>query len=363
MAGNSIGDIFRVTTFGESHGIALGVVIDGCPSGFELDLDFIADELKRRKPGQSSIVSSRNETEEFEILSGVFEGKTTGAPLSIIVRNNDAKPEDYENIKDIFRPSHADYTYYKKYGVRDHRGGGRQSARETISRVLAGAVAKQFLNKFDIRIDAFVSQVYDIKLEGHYAEYDLTLAKNNNVRCPDEEVAKKMQQKILDAAKEGDSLGGIITCVCKNVPIGLGEPVFEKLNAEIGKAILSINACKGIDFGSGFDSVLKKGSELNDEFVLDEDRNVKTKTNNSGGIQGGISNGEDIYFKAVFKPVASISKMQKSLNILNEEVSFKIKGRHDSCVVPRAVAIVEAMTAIVILNYLLGVKSWSNNSL
>jgi len=352
MTGNTFGKAFSITTFGESHGGALGVVIDGCLPNLVVDFGLIQRDLARRKPGQSAISTDRKEEDEFEILSGVFEGKTLGTPIAIIVRNKDQKSKDYDTLKDVFRPSHADFTYQEKYGIRDHRGGGRQSARETVSRVIAGSFAKMILNKLGVSIQAYVSQVHSIKVEKPYSELDLVQTENNMVRCPDLEIAKAMEVAIEKAKLEGDSLGGIISCVIKNVPIGLGEPVFDKINANLGKAMLSINAVKGFELGSGFASVEKKGSELNDSFSI-KDGVIGTQTNNSGGIQGGITNGEDIFFKVAFKPVASILKEQESVNLSKEKVTIEIKGRHDACVVPRAVPIVEAMAALVLVDHYL----------
>ncbi|GIW23612.1 MAG: chorismate synthase [Candidatus Sericytochromatia bacterium] len=356
MSGNSFGKIFRITTFGESHGNSIGVVIDGCPSNLDIDLDFIKKELNRRKPGQSEITTSRKEDDEIEILSGIFNGKTIGTPISIIVKNKDFREKDYYHIYDKFRPSHADYTYYSKYGIRDYRGGGRASARETIARVIAGAIAKIILRKYNISVIAYVSQIGDIALEKNYKELDLNNIESNIVRCPDNETATKMIELIKNIKKEGDSIGGIITCVVFNVPVGLGEPVFDKLNADLAKAIFSINAVKGFEIGSGFNSVYMKGSEHNDIFYNDNNI-IKTKTNYSGGIQGGISNGEDIYFRVAFKPVATILKEQNSIDIKGNEVIIEGKGRHDPCVLPRAVPIVEAMTALVIVDHILRNKS------
>lgn len=349
---NFFGKIFTISSFGESHGSAIGVVIDGCLPNIEVDYELIRRDLLRRRPGQSLVSSPRNETEEFEILSGVFEGKTLGTPIAILVRNSDLKSSDYDAIKNIYRPSHADYTYEAKYGIRDHRGGGRQSARETVARVLAGSFAKMILNKLGIYIQAYVSQIHTIQVHQPYFNLNLDQTENNVVRCPEPETAKRMEDAILIAKDEGDSLGGIVSCVIKGVPAGLGEPVFDKLHADLGKAMLSINAVKGFDIGSGFDSVVRKGSELNDSFRLDESV-VRTITNNSGGIQGGISNGEDIYFRVAFKPVASIKHEQESITKSLDLVNFSISGRHDSCVVPRAVPIVEAMAALVIVDHYL----------
>lgn len=360
MAGNTFGLLFRLTSFGESHGAAIGGVIDGCPAGLELDTELIQHELDRRKPGQSKIVTQRKESDKLEILSGVFEGRTTGAPIGFIIRNEDQKPKDYDHIKEVYRPSHADYTYDSKYGIRDHRGGGRSSARETAARVVAGAVAKQFLQQYGIIIQAYVSQVGTVLLNKPYYELDLSKTGSNIVRCPGSEEAGKMIEAIEAARKDGDTLGGVITCVAKGVPVGLGEPVFDKLHADLGKAMLSINAVKGFEYGSGFEGVKMKGSEHNDLFYKNGKR-IATRTNRSGGIQGGISNGEDIYFRVAFKPVATIMQKQTTVNKEGEEVEMMGRGRHDPCVVPRAVPIVEAMAAIVLADHLLRSKTQSNN--
>ncbi|PSL04317.1 chorismate synthase [Cecembia rubra] len=350
--GNSFGRIFRITTFGESHGLGLGVIIDGCPAGLTMDEAFIREELQRRKPGQSKITTQRKEEDEFQILSGVFEGKTTGTPIGMVIMNTDQKSKDYSHISDKFRPSHADFTYFEKYGIRDYRGGGRSSARETAARVAAGAIAKLMLRNFGISVQAYVSQVGDIKLEKAYTLLDLSLTEENIVRCPDKEMAEKMIAFIDGVRKSKDTVGGIVSCVAKGVPAGLGEPVFDRLHAELGKAMLSINAVKGFEYGSGFEGVKMRGSEHNDAFYLEEGK-VKTKTNHSGGIQGGISNGEDIYFNVAFKPVATIMQDQESVNEAGEPVTVSGKGRHDPCVVPRAVPIVEAMAALVLADHLL----------
>ncbi len=352
MAGNSFGEKFKITTFGESHGAAIGVVIDGCPAGIELDLQKIQLELNRRKPGQSAITSARKEADEFEILSGVFEGKTLGTPIAIIVRNEDAKSKDYEYLKDTYRPSHADYTYEQKYGIRDYRGGGRSSARETVARVAAGAVAKQILEKQGIQINAFVNQVGTIKLNKHYSSLDFKTIENNIVRCPDENTAQQMISAIEAVKKEGDTLGGTIQCVIQHIPTGIGEPVFNKLHAVLAHAMLSINAAHGFEYGSGFEGASKKGSENNDEWE-NVDGKIRTKTNHAGGILGGISTGEDIYFNVAFKPIATILKKQQSVNSKGEEITLQNEGRHDPCVLPRAVPIVEAMSALVLLDFLL----------
>ena len=352
MAGNSYGTLYRVTTFGESHGEALGGIIDGCPSGIQLDLDAIQVEMSRRKPGQSAIVTQRKEPDDVQFLSGIFEGKTTGTPIGFIIPNTNQKSDDYSHIKDNYRPSHADYVYEKKYGVRDYRGGGRSSARETASRVVAGAIAKQMLPK--IKINAYVSSVGPIFLEKPYQELDFSKIESNPVRCPDEAMAATMEDYIKQIRKEGDTVGGTVTCVIQNVPIGLGEPVFDKLHAELGKAMLSINAVKGFEFGSGFEGVKMKGSEHNDLYNPDG----TTRTNLSGGIQGGISNGMDIYFRVAFKPVATIMQKQESLDNKGNITEMTGKGRHDPCVVPRAVPIVEAMAAIVLADFYLLNKTY-----
>ena len=358
MAGNTFGTIFRITTFGESHGEAMGGVIDGCPAGLEIDFDFIQSELDRRKPGQSNIVSQRKESDEVNFLSGIFEGKTNGTPIGFIIKNEDQKESDYSHVVDLYRPSHADYTYDKKYGRRDFRGGGRASARETVCRVVGGAIAKLLLNKSGIKISAYTSQVGDISVTRNYSELDLTKTDSNIARCPDAAIAEKMIQKIEAVRKDGDTIGGVITCVAQNIPAGLGEPVFDKLHADLGKAMLSINAVKGFEIGSGFEGVKMSGSEHNDLFYGARDKGqgtseIKTRTNFSGGIQGGISNGEDIYFRVAFKPVSTIMKKQMTVNSKGEEVEFTGKGRHDPCVLPRAVPVVEAMTALVLADHLL----------
>ena len=347
MAGNSFGNLFKLTTFGESHGTAIGGVIDGCPAGLHLDMDAIQNEMNRRKPGQSEIVTQRKEPDTVEFLSGIFEGQTTGTPIGFVIKNANQKSKDYSHIKDVYRPSHADYTYHKKYGVRDYRGGGRSSARETACRVVAGAIAKQFLK--DVKIHAFTSSVGKININKPYQELDFSKIESNAVRCPDEVIANKMIARIKDIRKEGDTIGGTVTCVLQNVPIGLGEPVFDKLHAELGKAMLSINAVKGFEYGSGFCGVEMKGSEHNDIFNPDG----STKTNLSGGIQGGISNGEDIYFRVAFKPVATIMQKQDTIDTKGNVLEMQGKGRHDPCVVPRAVPIVEAMAALVLADYTL----------
>lgn len=345
MAGNSFGTLFKLTTFGESHGPAIGGVIDGCPSGIVLDMAFIQSELNRRKPGQSEIVTQRKEPDTVEFLSGIFEGQTTGTPIGFTIKNTDQKSKDYSHIKDVYRPSHADYTYEKKYGVRDYRGGGRSSARETACRVVAGAIAKHVLK--DVQIHAYTSSVGDLFLEKPYQDLDFSKIESNDVRCPDEKIANQMIDKIKAIRKAGDTIGGTVTCVIQNVPVGWGEPVFDKLHAELGKAMLSINAVKGFEYGSGFCGAKMKGSEHNDQFNTDG----TTKTNLSGGIQGGISNGMDIYFRVAFKPVATIIQKQNTLDNQGHIVEMQGKGRHDPCVVPRAVPIVEAMAALVLADY------------
>lgn len=349
---NSFGNVLKVTSFGESHGPGVGVVVDGFPAGLEIDTSFIQKELDRRKPGQSRITTQRKESDQFELLSGVFDGKSTGAPIAIIIRNEDAKSKDYSHIKDSYRPSHADFTYQEKYGQRDYRGGGRSSARVTAGWVAAGALAKLLITQKNILCQAFVSQVGDLKLDKSYKELDLSKTDDNEVRCPDKETADAMFSLIDETRKSGDTLGGVITGVIQNVPVGLGEPLFGKLNAELGRAMLSINAVKGFEFGSGFKGAQMKGSEHNDKFEK-VDGVIRTKSNFSGGIQGGISNGEDIYFNVAFKPVATIMQDQESVDKDGNEVTVKGKGRHDPCVVPRAVPIVEAMSALVMADFYL----------
>jgi len=345
MAGNTYGTIFKLSTFGESHGKAIGGVIDGCPAGIELDLKAIQHDLDRRKPGQSAIVTQRKEPDEVEFFSGIFEGKTTGTPIGFAIHNTNQKSKDYSHIKDSYRPSHADYVYDEKYGIRDYRGGGRSSARETASRVVAGAIAKQFLNP--VQIHAYVSAVGTISFNADPSTVDLSQIESNPVRCPDQAKAAEMEAYIKQIRKEGDTVGGIVTCVIKNVAVGLGEPVFDKLHAELGKAMLSINAVKGFEYGSGFEGTTMKGSAHNDLFNTDG----STKTNRSGGIQGGISNGMDIYFRGAFKPVATIMQSQETITSKGDTVAMQGKGRHDPCVVPRAVPIVEAMAALVLADF------------
>ncbi|MFC3813096.1 chorismate synthase [Lacihabitans lacunae] len=354
---STYGKIFKISTFGESHGRAVGVVIDGCPAGVKFDSEFIQNELDRRKPGQSRITTQRKEADSFEVLSGVFEDFTTGTPIALVIFNEDQRSKDYGHIADKFRPSHADFTYHVKYGVRDYRGGGRSSARETAARVAAGAVAKLVLKSLGVEIYSYVSQVGEMTLEKKYQDLDLNLIDSNAVRCPDAEMADKMFNYIDEVRKQGDSIGGIITGVLKNVPAGWGEPVFDRLHAELGKSMLSINAVKGFEYGSGFEGVKMRGSAHNDDFFIDENGVVKTKTNNSGGIQGGISNGEDIYFKVAFKPVATIMKDQDSVNEAGEKVTVSGKGRHDPCVLPRAVPIVDAMSALVLVDFMLRART------
>ncbi len=351
MAGNTFGTLYKITTFGESHGKGIGVVIDGCPSGLELDEDHIFAELQRRKPGQSKIVTQRHENEEFEILSGVFEGKTTGTPLAIFIRNQDQRSKDYSHIMDKYRPSHADYTYSKKYGIRDYRGGGRSSARETAARVIAGALATQVLTQMGIKINAYVNQVGNIKLDSSI-EVDYSKIDDNIIRCPHPQTADQMIDLITKTKKEGDTIGGAIRCNISGMPVGIGAPVFDKLHAELGKAMLSINAVKGFEIGSGFDAITMKGSEHNDAFE-NVDGQITTKTNYSGGIQGGISNGMDITFNVAFKPVATIISAQDSVDKEGNATIVTGKGRHDPCVVPRAVPIVESMASMVILDHIL----------
>ena len=357
---NTFGQIFRLTTFGESHGEAVGGVIDGMPAGIDIDLDFIQQELNRRRPGQSKITTSRNEPDQVELLSGVFEGKSTGCPIGFIVRNTNQHSQDYENMRCLFRPSHADYTYQQKYGVRDHRGGGRSSARITISRCVGGALAKLVLRQLGISVQAYTSQVGNIALERDYKLYDLSLTETNAVRCPDPEKAAEMEALITQVKAEGDTIGGVITCVVRGCPVGLGEPEFGKLHATLGAAMLSINAVKGFDYGEGFDGVTARGSEQNDVFIPQEVPTpsregacggITTVTNHSGGIQGGISNGQDIYFRVAFKPVATLLKEQETVDKEGNPTTLTARGRHDPCVLPRAVPIVEAMTSMTILDH------------
>lgn len=352
---NTFGHIFTLSTFGESHGEAVGGVVDGMPAGIDIDLDFIQQELNRRRPGQSRITTSRKEADKVRLLSGVFEGKSTGTPIGFIVENTNQHSNDYDNMRSLFRPSHADYTYYEKYGLRDHRGGGRSSARITIARCVGGALAKLALRGLGVSIQAYTSQVGPIALDRDYHHYDLSLTETNLVRCPDQEKAIQMEQLIADVKDAGDTIGGVITCVIKGCPVGLGEPEFDKLHAQLGAAMLSINAVKGFEYGEGFAGVTARGSEQNDIFVPAADpKGITTKTNHSGGIQGGLSNGQDIYFRVAFKPVATVLREQQTVDTDGRPVTLTARGRHDPCVLPRAVPIVEAMAAMVVLdNYLL----------
>lgn len=347
---NTFGQIYKLTTFGESHGSGIGGVIDGMPSGIEVDLDFLQSELDRRKPGQSALTTARKEGDKVEILSGVFEEKTTGCPIGFLVRNENQHSNDYDNMRNVFRPSHADFTYQTKYGIRDHRGGGRTSARETIARVVGGAFAKMVLRQHGIQIVAYTSQVGNIALDGTYKDYDFSEIENNPVRCPDPQKAEAMAQLISEVKADGDTIGGVITCVVKGCPIGLGEPVFDKLHAQLGAAMLGINAVKGFEYGEGFAGVTARGSEQNDIFVPDGKGGITTLTNHSGGIQGGLSNGQDIYFRVAFKPVATLLREQTTVDLEGNPTTLKARGRHDPCVLPRAVPIVEAMAAMVILD-------------
>ena len=356
---NTTGTIFRLTTFGESHGEAIGGVVDGMPAGIDIDIDFIQQELNRRRPGQSNITTARNESDRVELLSGVFEGKSTGCPIGFIVRNENQHSSDYDNMREVFRPSHADFTYTQKYGIRDHRGGGRSSARITISRCVGGALAKLVLLQKGITIQAYTSQVGDIALDRDYHRYDLSLTESNAVRCPDPEKAAEMEALIARMKAEGDTIGGVITCVIKGCPAGVGEPEFGKLHAALGAAMLSINAVKGFEYGEGFDGVTARGSEQNDVFIPSpvagdlKSPAITTATNHSGGIQGGISNGQDIYFRVAFKPVATILQEQRTVDLEGNPTTFTARGRHDPCVLPRAVPVVEAMAAMTILDYIL----------
>ena len=349
---NTIGTVLRLTTFGESHGVAIGGVIDGFPSGVVVDEDFVRSEMRRRRPGQSAVTTARNEADEVEFLSGIFEGRTTGTSIGFIIRNTNNRSGDYDNLRDAFRPSHADYTYAVKYGIRDHRGGGRSSARETAVRVCAGALAKLALRQLGISVQAYTSQVGDIALEGDYTAYDLSQTESNVVRCPDAVKAAAMEQLILDVKRDGDTIGGIVTCVAKGVPAGLGAPLYNKLSSSLAHAMLTINAAKGFDYGDGFASVTGRGSQQNDIFYNDNG-SINTRTNHSGGIQGGISNGQDIYFRVAFKPVATILCEQPTVGVDGKDTVISARGRHDPCVVPRAVPVVEAMAAMVILDHYL----------
>lgn len=352
MYNNTFGNIFRLTSFGESHGKAIGGVIDGFPAGISIDEDFIQHELDRRRPGQSALTTARKEADKVEFLSGIYEGVSTGCPIGFVIWNTNQHSNDYDNMKDVFRPSHADYTYTQKYGVRDHRGGGRSSARETIARVVGGALAKLALKQLGVTVTAFTSQVGIYKLDKNYTHYDLSVAEENPVRCPDPEMAKQMGDYIYNIKGEGDTVGGVISCVVKGCPIGLGQPVFGKLHAALGNAMLSINAAKGFEYGQGFGSMNLKGSQQNDLFYNDNGH-IALRTNRSGGIQGGISNGEDIYFRVAFKPVATVLMEQPTVDVNGRETVLQARGRHDACVLPRAVPIVEAMTAMTLLDYYL----------
>ena len=357
MAGNSFGQIFKISTFGESHGLAIGVIIDGCPPNIEFHLAYIQHDLDRRKPGQSAIVTQRKESDTVQVLSGIFEGKTTGTPIALLIPNEDQRSQDYSHIADKYRPSHADFTYQKKYGIRDYRGGGRSSARETAARVAAGAVAKMVLKTVGVSTYAFVSQVGHIQYKADYKTLNINNIESNDIRCPDDKIAAEMIDLIKKIKKEGDTIGGVVSCVANGVPVGWGEPVFDRLHADLGKAMLSINAAKGFEYGSGFEGVTMKGSEHNDVFEADNEQKITTATNHSGGIQGGISNGEQIYFRVAFKPVATIIPAQNTINEANEKVEITGRGRHDPCVVPRAVPIVEAMCALVLVDHYLRQKT------
>ena len=349
---NTFGNIFTLTTFGESHGEGIGGVIDGFPAGITVDMEFVQDELRRRRPGQSKITTGRQEDDNVEFLSGIFEGKSTGCPIGFLVRNTNQHSGDYDNMQNLFRPSHADFTYFEKYGIRDHRGGGRSSARETISRCVGGALAKLALKQLSVTIQAYTSQVGNIALENDYRKYDFSQIENNIVRCPDNEKAAEMEELINRIKAEGDTIGGVITCVIKGCPIGLGEPVFGKLHAALGGAMLTINAVKGFEYGEGFNGVCQRGSEQNDIFINNNGK-VTTTTNHSGGVQGGISNGQDIYFRVAFKPVATLLMEQQTVNKEGIPTTINVHGRHDPCVLPRAVPVVEAMAAMTILDYYL----------
>lgn len=349
---NTIGTQVRLTTFGESHGIAIGGILDGFPSGVVVDEDFVRSEMRRRRPGQSAVTTARNEADEVQFLSGIFEGRTTGTPIGFVIHNTNNRSNDYDNLRDAFRPSHADYTYSAKYGVRDHRGGGRSSARETAVRVCAGALCKLALAQMGITVQAYTSQVGDIRLEGSYADYNLALAEENIVRCPDAEKAAAMERLILDVKRNGDTIGGIVTCVAKGVPAGIGAPLYNKLSSSLAAAMMTINATKGFDYGDGFASVTGRGSQQNDIF-FDDNGAINTRTNHSGGIQGGISNGQDIYFRVAFKPVATILSEQQTVGVDGKDTIISARGRHDPCVVPRAVPVVEAMAALTILDHCL----------
>ncbi len=351
---NTFGELFRLTTFGESHGPAIGGVVDGMPAGIAIDMEFLQSEMRRRRPGQSALTTARQEADEVELLSGVFEGVSTGQPIGFIVRNQNQHSADYDNMRELFRPSHADFTYTQKYGLRDHRGGGRSSARETVSRVVGGALAKMALRQLGISVQAYTQQVGPIALEGSYLDYDLSLTETNPVRCPHPATAERMAQLITEVKADGDTIGGVVACVVKGCPVGLGDPAFGKLHARLGAAMLSINAVKGFDYGRGFQGLAERGSQQNDIFKPDGQGGITTRTNRSGGIQGGISNGQDIYFRTAFKPVATLLREQETVTKDGQPTTLKARGRHDACVLPRAVPIVEAMTAMVILDcYLL----------
>ena len=355
---NTFGNIFRLTTFGESHGPGIGGVIDGFPAGIEIDMEFLQQELNRRRPGQSLLTTARKEADQVEILSGVFEGRSTGCPIGFLVRNENQHSGDYDNLRELFRPSHADFTYYSKYGIRDHRGGGRTSARETISRCVGGAFAKMALKNLGIKVTAYTSQVGHVALEKPYYDYDFSNIEQNPVRCPDPQKAEEMAELIKEVKAEGDTIGGIITGVIEGCPVGLGEPVFGKLHAALGSAMLSINAVKGFEYGEGFGGVTARGSEQNDIFIPGPEGSITTRSNHSGGIQGGISNGQDIYFRVAFKPVATLLREQETVDLEGKPTVVKARGRHDACVLPRAVPIVEAMASMVILDfYLLNQRS------
>ena len=349
---NTFGTLFTLTSFGESHGAAIGGVVDGMPAGIAVDMDFVRSEMRRRRPGQSAVTTGRQEPDEAEFLSGIFEGRTTGTPIGFVIHNTNNRSNDYDNLRDAFRPSHADYTYSAKYGIRDHRGGGRSSARETAVRVCAGALCKLALAQMGITIQAYTSQVGDIRLEGSYADYNLALAEENIVRCPDAEKAAAMERLILDVKRDGDTIGGIVTCVAKGVPAGIGAPLYNKLSSSLAAAMMTINAAKGFDYGDGFASVTGRGSQQNDIF-FDDNGTINTRTNHSGGIQGGISNGQDIYFRVAFKPVATILCEQPTVGVDGRDTIISARGRHDPCVVPRAVPVVEAMAALTILDHCL----------
>ena len=357
---NTFGNVFTLTTFGESHGAAVGGVVDGMPAGISIDVDFIQAELNRRRPGQSAISTQRKEADQVELLSGIFEGKSTGCPIGFIVRNQDQHSQDYEELRTLFRPSHADYTYQCKYGMRDHRGGGRSSARITISRVVAGALAKLALRQLGVSVQAYTSQVGPIALEHGYQHYDLGQVESNAVRCPDADKAMQMERLIAEVKSEGDTIGGVVSCVVKGCPVGIGEPEFNKLHASLAQAMMSINAAKGFEYGEGFAGVCQRGSEQNDVFVEAADGNPSTMTNHSGGIQGGISNGQDIYFRVAFKPVATLLRQQSTVDVEGRATTFTAHGRHDPCVVPRAVPVVEAMAAITVFDHYLMAKMSRN---